>query len=205
MNSDEELVLAILRGDKSALSLFIKRYQELVVNTCFKVLHNLEDAEEAAQETFLEAYRKIALLRQSENLKLALLSIALSKAESMRRRRKITRFFSGDDMFDEANSVIDFTRIDNEESGNYDDPAGKLETEEKKQLILRALDSLPVNQRKAFIMHHFEDISYKEIAEMMKTSLSSVESLIFRALTSLKKRCSDFIEFEETVTKEIIK
>jgi RNA polymerase sigma-70 factor (ECF subfamily) len=54
-------------------------------------------------------------------------------------------------------------------------------------------------------MHHFEDISYKEIAEMMKTSLSSVESLIFRALTSLKKRCSDFIEFEETVTKEIIK
>ncbi|MDZ7635935.1 MAG: sigma factor [Bacteroidales bacterium] len=70
--SDQELVKAIIRGDNSAMRDLISKYQDLVLNTCYKVLHSREDAEDIAQEVFIETYRSATGLRNEEILILAL-------------------------------------------------------------------------------------------------------------------------------------
>lgn len=186
-----ELLVAIIKGDRSALSTFITIYKEEVINTCIKVLHNREDSEEVAQETFLEAYTKMPGLLHESDLSLALKSIALQKAEAFRRRQRFRDFITRTTRLPET-EILDGI------------PGENLETEDRRLIVLEALDSLPAKQRTAFILHHFEDVSYRQIAITMKTSVSSVESLIFRAMTNLKKRCGDFIRFEESITQNSI-
>lgn len=78
---------------------------------------------------------------------------------------------------------------DSEIPGNGSEiPGYRLEAKERSELIRKAIDSLPVNQRIAFVLHNYHDLSYKEVAVIMEISLSSVESLIHRAKTSLQNR-----------------
>jgi RNA polymerase sigma-70 factor (ECF subfamily) len=67
-------------------------------------------------------------------------------------------------------------------------PDNKIEQKEKAKVLHRAIDSLPTNQRISFILNKYEDLSYKEIADIMNTSLSAVESLIHRAKINLQKK-----------------
>ena len=63
-----------------------------------------------------------------------------------------------------------------------------IENDQRKQILDAAIQALPENQRTAFVLHKIEDLSYKEIAEIMNLSLSSIESLLFRAKQNLQKR-----------------
>ena len=68
-----------------------------------------------------------------------------------------------------------------------------MENQERRELLHRAIDNLPENQRKAIILNKYEDLSYKEVADIMNISVSAVESLIFRAKTNLEKKLKPII------------
>jgi RNA polymerase sigma factor (sigma-70 family) len=185
--SDQELVKAIIRGENSAMRELILKYQELVLNTCFKVLRSREDAEDIAQEVFIETYRSAAGLRQEEDISYWLYRISLNKSINHLKKSQNILF----------RSLLQIEALfgrDEAESGagtpfSDDHPGEALESSERREMLARAVASLPPMQQKAFILHHYEDMPYKEVSRVLNLSLPSVESLLFRARANLKKRC----------------
>ena len=77
-----------------------------------------------------------------------------------------------------------------------------MEAQERRELLHRAIDSLPENQRKAIILNKYEDLSYKEVADIMNISLGAVESLIFRAKTNLEKKLKPIIGRNKMISQK---
>lgn len=185
---DQELVERILCGDQSGMHQLIVKYQDLVVNTCFQILNNQTDAEDIAQEVFIEAFRSMSSLRQQDQLSYWLYRIALNKSLNQQKKNRFLRGFLR----------LDHTPCPREGEPPYhqlptgEDPFEQLLRAEKMNILRKAIASLPHRQQKAFVLHHFEQLSYKDIAQIQQISLSTVESLIFRAKTSLRKKCRMF-------------
>jgi len=185
--SDQELVKAVIRGDNSAMRDLISKYQELVLNTCFKVLQSREDAEDIAQEVFIETYRSAAGLRYEDNISFWLYRISLNKSINHLKRSQNVLFRSLMQL--EAIFRHDDARKMSPEPHSDDHPGDILEAAERDEIVKKAVAILPANQQKAFILYYYEELSYKEISSVLGLSVSSVESLLFRARENLKKRC----------------
>lgn len=183
---DQDIVQRILAGESEALRELIDKYQDLVVNTCFQVLQNPADAEDMAQEVFIEAYRSMSSLRQEQQLSFWLYRIALNKSINQQKKN---RFFKNILRLDASPGERDACLFPETEATEKD-PYEALVHKEKISLIRQELQKLPSRQQKAFILHHFEQLSYKDIAKVLKVSLSTVESLIFRAKATLQKKCN---------------
>ncbi len=182
---DQEIVEEILAGNQAAMRVLINRYQDLVINSCFRVLHNAADAEDIAQEVFIEAYRSISSLQNGEKLSFWLYRMALNKSINFQKKNRLLKKVLFLDHIAPGKDCKHMPRILCPEA----DPHQAMVREERMHIFKDALSGLPARQQKAFILHHFEDLSYKEIADVLKVSLSCVESLIFRAKSNLKKKC----------------
>jgi RNA polymerase sigma-70 factor (ECF subfamily) len=185
--NDQELVKAIIRGDNSAMRELITKYQDLVLNTCFRVLQSREDAQDIAQEVFLETYRSAARLRYEENISFWLYRISLNKSINYLKRSQNVLFRS----ILQIESLFRHGREEDHASLPYSDdhPGDSLEAAERQEMLAKAVAALPVKQQKVFALFYYEELSYKEICEVMGLSLSSVESLLFRARENVKKKC----------------
>ena len=195
--SDQEQVRAILKGDNRAMRDLILKYQDLVLNTCFKVLRTREDAEDMAQEVFIETYRSAATLRYEDDISFWLYRVSLNKSVNYLKRTRNIIFRSLlqlESLFIpwDADSPQDILL-------SNDHPEDNLEATERLDILKKAVASLPAMQQKAFILHHYEDMPYKEICKVLNLSLSSVESLLFRAKVSLKKKCTSYIMSEKSI------
>lgn len=196
--SDQELVRAILKGDNGAMRDLILKYQDLVVNTCYKVLRSREDAEDIAQEVFIETYRSAANLRQEDDISFWLYRVSLNKSINYLKRTRNIFFRS---ILQIESLLVSGEEVSPQEMLLSDDhPGESLEATERLEILTKAVASLPSMQQKAFILHHYEDMPYKEICKVLNLSLSSVESLLFRAKASLKRKCT-FYNNSEKVSK----
>ncbi len=196
---DRDIVQRILAGDQAAMVDLIAKYQDLVVNTCFQVLRNPNDAEDMAQEVFIEAYRSMSSLRQAGQLSWWLYRIALNKSINHRRKNNFfNTFLRLDSTGQDAPCPSPIRQA--EDPGR--DPYEALIHNEKLQTIRRLLDALPARQQKAFILHHYEQLPYKDIASVLGVSVPAVESLIFRARTGLKKKIRAWEEAEKKASRK---
>lgn len=151
-------------------------YASLVYNTALNFVQNHEDAEDIAQEVFVDISHKINSFNGDSSLKTWLYRITCNKAlEQIRRSKRKKRFGL-------------MVSIDSDRDIASEDSSEKNEKEEKLKVLYHLIDDLAENQRMAFSLHHLEGLSYEEIAEIMETSLSAVESLLFRAKKNLKKK-----------------
>lgn len=191
---DRDIVQGILVGDQAAMVELIAKYQDLVVNTCFQVLRDPTDAEDLAQEVFIEAYRSMSSLRQAEQLSWWLYRIALNKSINHRRKN---RFFRALLRLDSLSQDASCPQPAAQAKDPGQDPYEALIHHEKLQAIRKLLDALPARQQRAFILHHYEQLPYKDIAGILGISLTAVESLIFRARSSLKKKIRAWEEAEK--------
>lgn len=185
--NDSELVKAVIRGDNGAMRDLIAKYQDLVLNTCYKVLQSEEDARDIAQEVFIETYRSAAGLRYEENISHWLYRISLNKSINYMKR-------SHNMIFRSILRLETIFRQDSPEDHQglaYTDynPGEKPETDERKEMMAKAVRTLPPMQQKSFILYYYEELSYKEISSVLGLSLSSVESLLVRARANVKRKC----------------
>ena len=179
---DNYLLERIRHNDKNAFKEIVLKYQTLVINTCYSFLHNQNDAEDVAQEVFIEVYRSIKNFRQESKLSTWLYRISVNKSLNYLRDNKKNSWFQSLDLLFEKEKAVANNLIENENPGEI------IEKDEHADTIYSAIDSLPDNQKTSFNLHKLENLSYKEIAEIMDISLSSVESLIFRAKKNLQKK-----------------
>lgn len=182
--SDTEIIEQLKQGSERAFKKLVDKHQKLVVNTCYGLVHNREDAEDIAQEVFVEVYRNIDKFRADAKLSTWLYRIAVNRSLNHIRNNKKHRWFS---------AVKDEVAAKNREllqvrTSKTDEPEYDLENKQRAIILKEAINSLPKNQKVAFTLSKYEELSYQEIAEVMDLSVSSVESLLFRAKKGLQKK-----------------
>jgi RNA polymerase sigma-70 factor, ECF subfamily len=182
--TDPELIKKLIDRDDLAFRVLVTNYQVLVFNACYNLIRLREDAEDIAQDVFIEIYESIHLFRNESKLSTWLYRIAINKSLNHIRKNKwknkinsIEQFFTGDKN----------TSLDIEDVYAHNSPE-TIEYAERTELLKRAIESLPENQRIAFTLCKYDELSYQEITEIMNLSLSSVESLIHRAKLNLQKK-----------------
>jgi RNA polymerase sigma factor (sigma-70 family) len=159
--------------DESTFRAFIKEHQDRVFNVVLKMVQQINDAEEITQDVFVDVYRRPDAFRGGSSVTTWLYRIAMNKSiDHLRRKRKWSLFGS----FNDTDQLSDFSH-----------PGVQVEDREKAMLLFKAMKKLPDKQHKAWVLSEMENLSYKEISEVMNVSISSVESLLFRARQNLRK------------------
>lgn len=193
MELDEEKFIALLNRDKDkAFHMLVNAYTSQIFNTCINLVHNKEDAEDVVQEVFTAVYLSIDSFGGNSKLSTWIYSIAINKSKEYLRSKTRKKRFGF------------MTAIDKEDSHEvpsvtieFNHPGVLLENKERTETLFKAIDQLAENQKIAYTMHKIEGKSYSEIAEILDTSVSSVESLMFRAKGKLKKLLLEFYEKNE--------
>lgn len=182
--NDNGIIEKLKQGNESAFKELVETYRNMVVNTCFGLLHNTEDAEDVAQDVFIEVFRSVASFRADSKISTWLYRIAVNRSLNFIRDNKKRRWFqSFDDVMESKKEALNQLNYQ-----SSDDPESEMENSQRALLLHEAIDSLPENQRVAFTLNKYEDLAYKEISEVMNLSVSSVESLIHRAKKNLQKK-----------------
>lgn len=171
---DKILVDRVKNGDREAFTTLMERYQQKVFQTSIGFLHNQADAEDLTQEVFIKAYKSLKSFRGESSFGTWIYRIAVNRAINQLRKDKL-RALTGPDASEAEHPVADT---------NADEP---LLRKEQKEQIKRALNKLNNAQKKAFILFYYQELSMKEVAEVLKLSPKAAESLLFRARKSLQK------------------
>lgn len=187
--NEQELVKALKSGEESAYKTVVNNYQLNVYNTCIGILHDEDAAKDISQDVFIELFRSVNKFRGDSKISTWLYRIAINKSLNYVRDNKkhtivrsIQRFFSSNER-EENIEIQDFSNRS---------PIELFEQEDHSSALHKAIDKLPANQKTAFVLKNYEDLSYKEIMEVMKLSMSAVESLIHRARTNLQKELAEY-------------
>ncbi len=173
---DFKLLDATGRGDHQAFELLVKRYQGPLHNFIARYVGDRFLAEEIAQEVFIRVYRAAGRFEAKTKVSTWIFRIAynLSLTEISRRGRR--------------RELCEAVKRQGGSEEPFTAPAERYELEEE---ITAALGLLPENQRAALLLRVNEDLSYREIGDVLGVSIQSVESLLFRARTSLKRDLQD--------------
>jgi RNA polymerase sigma-70 factor (ECF subfamily) len=175
---EERLIVASQAGDLHAFNQLVERYQTQVYNLCRRMLGDPDLAADATQETFLNAFEHIGRFRGG-TLKTWLLRIAANACYDVMRHRKRRPSTSLDEMVDDADDPKDFP-------GTGELPEQVAMRHELRQLLLRALGTLPPEQRMVVILSDIQGLSYDEIAEVTRAELGTVKSRLSRARAKLR-------------------
>jgi RNA polymerase sigma factor (sigma-70 family) len=160
--------------DEASFRAFINEHQSRVFNIVLKMVQQLDDAEEITQDVFVDVYHKPGIFRGESSVTTWLYRIAMNKSIDHLRRKKKRNLFGYLQPWMEAGT-------------DFYHPGVRAENKENASLLFRAMKKLPEKQYQAWVLSEMEDLSYKEISEVMQVSLSSVESLLFRARQNLRK------------------
>lgn len=166
----------------------VNKYNSIIYNTCIGIVGDADDAKDVAQEVFIQLYKSASNFRGDSKISTWLYRIAVNKSLNHIRNNKkhnkplsIQRFFSGSEAREMPIRDV-----------NKNSPEDISEQQEHKNALRYAIDKLPENQKTAFVLKNYDDLSYKEITVIMELSLSSVESLIHRAKKNLQKSLSSY-------------
>ncbi len=176
--TDYELVQQVAQKDLQAFQKLVHRYKRMVTNVCLRLTGDRENAEDVAQEVFFRIYQKAKTFHGRSKPSTWIYQIAVNCSLNYLRKQKKSNPEKSPFAFPEDPHKVP--------APPHISPDKALEHKEDRQLIQKALDSLPLKQRTAFILHHWEGLSYQEIADILKSSLPAVESRIHRAKRSLK-------------------
>lgn len=178
-------------GNEAAFRNLVEEFQKRVYNTCVGLLQNMEDAEDVTQEVFVSVFQSIHGFKGESRLSTWIYRIAVTKSlEFTRAKNRKKRFAFVHSLFSDEGEI----KID---TPHFYHPGVQLENKERAAVLFAAIDLLAENQKTAFVLHKLEDLSYQEIAEVMNVTVSSVESLMFRAKQNLQKKLGSYYEKNE--------
>ncbi len=163
------------------------QYSILVYNVALHYLQNVEDAEEITQDVFIQLHQSLDKFKNNSSLKTWIYRIAINKClDFIKHKNSKKRFFI---FGTRSNSEVDLLNV-----SNFEHPGILMENKENAILLFKVINELNENQKTAFVLSKLDGLSNTEIATIMEVSISSVESLVFRAKASLKQKLS--LKFE---------
>ena len=186
-DDDAKLVKATLKGDRKSFDCLVERYQRQAVAVTARLLGNLDDALEVAQEGYIRAYRALDQLNEPARFRPWLMRIMTNQALNFRRSRSRTSAVRLDESFGSDENKDQFASddrlISSEPSPHEQAAAGEMALN-----LQQAIDELPDNLRTALLLFTVEKIPQKEIADIMKCSLQTVKWSVFEARRRLRAR-----------------
>ena len=185
---EQEFINQLKQGKQAAFGKLIEAYQQKVFSTCISFVPNKEDAEDIAQEVFLEVFKSISNFKGEAKLSTWIFRIATNKCLEFIRRKQTKKRFAFMQTILGNEISIDKTNYFTE----FNHPGILLENKEKSAIIFKAIDTLPESQRVVFTLAKIDGKSYQEIVEITGKSLSSVESVLFRAKKGLQEKLENF-------------
>jgi RNA polymerase sigma-70 factor (ECF subfamily) len=183
---EQLLVEALKNKQQAAFKQLVDEFQHMVFNTALGIIRVQEEAEDVAQEVFIQVYESIHQFKGESKLSTWLYRITITKAlDWQRRKQRKKRFAIVTSLFGINNEVL----VD---PPDFIHPGVMMESKERSAMLFNAIDKLPENQKVAFLLIKIEDQTYQEVAEIMGTSVGAVESYMHRAKQNLRKTLEDF-------------
>jgi RNA polymerase sigma-70 factor (ECF subfamily) len=176
-------------GDQSAFDYLVQKYRRPIVGFMYRMARNTAAAEDLAQEVFLRVYRSRASYEASAKFTTWLYRIATNLAVNHAR----------DTRHERPEVTVSLDEPDEESGATLELPDAALSAEqnlmrrERMMAIRRKVEALPEQQRLAVIMHKYQKMDYREIAEVLKKSESATKSLLFRAYETLREQLKEFV------------
>ena len=180
---DAGLVKRLQGREERAFKELVESYQNMIINTCYGFLHNTEEAEDVAQEVFIQVFKSINSFRGDAKLSTWLYRIAVNRSLNKIRSRKSKFFVAIDSLFESEHT---------HKSSYSLTPHDSLENQERAKVLHDAIDKLPESQKTAFVLSKYKGLPNKKISEIMSATLSSVEALLNRANKNLQKNLIDY-------------
>jgi RNA polymerase sigma-70 factor (ECF subfamily) len=183
-NRDEaQRIASILAGNTHEFHDLIRPHERSVYVMALSLLHNEADAEDAAQEAFLKAFRNLANFRGDSKFSTWLISITLNEARSRLRSKKTVKMESLDEPPEEQGHFTPALLRDWREI-----PSDALERNELRYLLHQAITELPLIYREIFVLRDVEELSVNESAEALGITVASVKVRLHRARIMLQKK-----------------
>lgn len=189
--SDHQLIEATKRGDEAAFAEIVNRYRNPLTNFLYRMLNDYEEAVDLAQETFVRVYFAIERYHTDYAFSTYIYRIASNLAISEIRRRKRRKLMSLTGFFTYEGEEVDFNPPDKKPS-----PDAEFLEEEEKNVIAKAIATLPEKYRAPIILRDIEGRSYDEIAGILELGLGTTKSRISRARGLLKEKLKNYFDFE---------
>jgi RNA polymerase sigma-70 factor (ECF subfamily) len=187
--TDAEVMLRVKAGDESAFEYLVQKYRRAMVGFMYRMSHNAAAAEDLSQEVFLRVYRSRAGYEASAKFTTWLYRIATNLAVNYARDTRNER----------PEKMASLDEPDQETGTTMDVADSSLTVEEailrrERMAAIRAkVQALPERQRLAVLMHKYQQMDYKQIAEVLKLSESATKSLLFRAYETLREQLKEFV------------
>jgi len=186
---DAQIMLRVKAGDDDAFDYLVQKYRRPIVHFMYRTTRTEGAAEELAQEVFLRVYRSRQTYEASAKFTTWLYRIATNLSMNYVRDTKHER----------PENTVSVDEKDEATGLGFDVPDNSLTAEqnmvrrERLMAIRQRVLSLPDKQRNAVLMHKYQAMDYKQIAEVLKLSESATKSLLFRAYETLREQLKEFV------------
>jgi RNA polymerase sigma-70 factor, ECF subfamily len=180
--TDQELIEGLIRKERSAIHYLVNKYQRQVIKTAHYFLQDMQEAEDLSQEVFIDIIDAVPKFRKSASVSTWIYRITVNRSLNQVKKLKKRNILQ--------NFGLAFRISGHDRSEKMEHPAGlssPIEEKEDQKIMTNAIRQLSENQRIAFVLSKYDELSYQEIAEVMNLSISSVESLIHRARMNLQR------------------
>jgi RNA polymerase sigma-70 factor (ECF subfamily) len=188
LSDDAQLIAAARAGDSEAFGRLVERYQDRLYNSLLRVLGSAEDARDAVQEAFVQAYLKLDTFRGTAAFYTWLYRVAFNLAMSHARKRRPKT------SLDEAKESFGHEPVDGQPT-----PDVHLVRCERVQLVQAALAALGTESRQILVLRELEGCRYDQIAEILELPVGTVRSRLFRAREQLREQLEPMLR-EQSVT-----
>jgi RNA polymerase sigma factor (sigma-70 family) len=186
--NERELIALLKKKDRQTFKLMVETWQGMVYNTALGLLQNAEDAEDTAQEVFIQVYESVSTFKEESKFSTWLYRITVSKSlDHIRKKKRKKRFAFIQSLYGKNDGQMI-------EPPDFFHPGVKMENKENAAVLFKAVNELPANQKTAFILNKTENLSYREIAEVMESSESAVDALLQRAKKNLQKNLKEYYQ-----------
>lgn len=178
--TDEQLVELAVTDNPDAFGVIVNRWERKIFALCYGMLSREDEAKDAAQETFIAAFRNLKNFRGDAKVSSWLHRIAVNQCLTTKRRAK-TR---SESFLDDEEGAEDKVFV----APPNLSPSKTTEQSERLQVVRQAVFSLPVDLRQVIVMKEFEDMTFQQISEMLDVPLSTVKSRLYTALKQLRMK-----------------
>jgi RNA polymerase sigma factor (sigma-70 family) len=185
LTNETELIEQLKKGDEAAFKAIVEQWKDMVYNTILGIVQNETEAEDLAQDVFIKVFEKISSFKGDSKLSTWLYRIATTTALDHLRSKKRKKRFG----FLQA---LTGGSEDKEQLPDFHHPGVSLDNKERAAMLFKAIDTLPENQKTAYTLHKLEGLSYRDVSEVLNTSVSAVESLMSRANQNLRKHLEEY-------------
>ena len=186
MINETELVERLKQGDEIAFKTIVEQWQDMVYNTILGIVQNETEAEDLAQDVFIKVFEKISTFKGDSKFSTWLYRIATTTALDHLRSKKRKKRFGF------LQSLTGHAGDEKEQVPDFHHPGISLDNKERAAVLFKAIDSLPENQKSAYTLHKLEGLSYRDVSEVLNTTVSAVESLMSRANQNLRKELEEY-------------